>query len=67
MPAGPMILTPPPHERTDNPEPILVSVAQRNNESRPRAQLMPTDAATRAFLLDYVDFVLDQEARYCQQ
>jgi len=66
MPVGPMILKPPPHEQAARAEPILLSAASKGNDIRQRATAILTDAAG-IVLLDYVDFVLDQEARYCQQ
>jgi hypothetical protein len=66
MPTGITVPTPPADTKKEN-EPSGPLSAVSDGKARPRVTTMnPCDAAVRA-LLEYAAFVLDQEAKYCQQ
>jgi hypothetical protein len=68
MPASLPILTPLPFEKGEKGELFLLTTASKGSDARPRkAVLIPAPEGNGVSLLDYAAFVLDQEARYCQQ
>ncbi len=68
MPAGLMNPIPAARKAEETIEPDLVLTVSREMPFPPRLALFaPPDPVARAALLDYAAFVLDQEAKYCQQ
>jgi hypothetical protein len=67
VPASPTIPRPSARETTESDEPIIVFAALKTTDVRLRKVVVPAPDPTRTTLLDYAAFVLDQEAKYCQQ
>jgi hypothetical protein len=68
MPASPSILRSLPFERAENGEAKFLTATSKGIDGRPRMPvLIPASDGAGKSLLDYAAFVLDQEARYCQQ
>lgn len=68
MPAGLINPIPAARRAQESEELGLAPAVSRELDIRSRlAVFLPLDPAAGAALLDYADFVLDQEAKYCQQ
>jgi hypothetical protein len=71
MVANPGTLKPPTQDTPEGDDPILVSPSRRMAPLPAalarRAALPPAANTADQTILDYAEFVLDQEAQYCQQ